>query len=203
MPNALAIVPSSNDSYPNTAYIATTTASGTSTSGSAALDVVNISSPQSMTGVEQVDVSSAAIFLGFGYDDNLLLLAGNTTSVTNPNFTITGDLTLSTMNIANVDAPAGIANVTTKIPTSGTYVVQPLYVVSNVFAIVNKPPSTDLTGPSSLMIVDARTTDAPVVYPFITQFGMSDIAAAIVSTTTGYLLVPNVNGLAIYSIQTP
>ncbi len=48
------------------------------------------------------------------------------------------------------------------------------------------------------MIVDASTPSAPVLYPFITQFGMTDVAAV-----NGYLLVPNVNGLMIYTIQTP
>ena len=198
MPNALALVTGSN--YPNTAYVTTTTASGAGTSGSAALDVVNISTPSSMVGVEQVDVSAAAIFLGFGYDDNLLLVAGNTTSVTNPDFNITGNLTLSTMNIGNVDAPVGIANVAPPdipaIPTTGTYVVQPFG--SDIFAIVNNPPSTDPSGPSSLWIVDASTPSSPVLYPFMTEFGMSDVAAV-----NGYLLVPNVNGLMIYTIQTP
>jgi uncharacterized protein (TIGR03437 family) len=206
MPNAVALVASTNDSYPNTAYIASTTSTGASTIGSAALDVVNISNPSSMLGVEQVTVASAAIFLGFGYDESLLLVAGNTTSFRNPgvpDFNITGNLTLSTMNIANVDGPVGIANVTTAIPTTGTYVVQPLETAtqaygSDIFAIVNNPPSTDPTGPSSLMIVDATTPSAPVLYPFITQFGMTDVAAV-----NGYLLVPNVNGLTIYSIQTP
>ncbi len=81
--------------------------------------------------------------------------------------------------------------------------VQPLYVVSDVFAIVANPPATDPTGPSTLMIVDARTPSAPKLYPMQTQFGLGDVASAIVSSTTGYLLVPNVNGLMIYSIQTP
>ncbi len=117
MPNALALVSGTN--YPDTAYIASTTATGASTSGNAALDVVNISSPQSMQGVEQVTVTNAAIFLGFGYDNNLLLATGNTASFREPgvpDFSITGNLTLSTMNIANVQNPVGIANVTTQIP---------------------------------------------------------------------------------------
>jgi hypothetical protein len=165
------------------------------------LDVVNISSPQSMQGVEQVTVANAAIFLGFGYDGDLLLATGNTTSFRNPgvpDFSITGDLTLSTMNITNVDSPVGIANVTTQIPTMGTYVVQPLAFGSDIFAIVNRPPSTDPTGPSSLWLVDASTPSSPVLYPFVTEFGMSDVASV-----NNYLLVPNVNGLAIYSIQAP
>lgn len=202
MPNALALVPSGNGSYPNTAYIASTTAAGSSTSGSGVLNVVNISSPSSMLGVAQVTDSKTAIFLGFGYDQSLLLVAGNTTSLQNPGFNITGNLTLTTMNIDNVEAPAGIADMTTNIATLGTFVVQPLELASglgsDVFAIVNDPPATDPTGPSSLMMVDAAAPASPVLYPFVTQFGLSDVAAV-----NGYLLVPNVNGLAIYQIQLP
>jgi hypothetical protein len=140
-----------------------------------------------------------------------MLVAGNTAGFRNPgvpNFSIDGNLTLSTMNISNVDAPVGIANVTTQIPTTGTYVVQPFGpLVQDVFAIVNNPPASDPAGPSSLWIVDATTPSSPVLYPFATQFGMSDVGAAILQTSSGgyigYLLVPNVNGLAIYSIQSP
>jgi hypothetical protein len=193
MPNALALQPGS---YANTAYITSTTATGNSTSGSAALDVVNISSPQSMQGIEQVTVSNAAIFLGFGYDLDLLLVAGNTAGFRNPgvpDFNIDGNLTLSTMNIGNVQGPVGIANITTQIPTTGTYVVQPFG--SDVFAIVNDPPASDPGGPCSLWIVDASDNSSPVLYPFTTEFGMTDI-----SESNGYLLVPNTNGLTIYSI---
>ena len=195
-PNALVLQPGS---YPNTAYATTTTSSGANTTGYAALDVINVSSVQSMQALEQITVSTAAIFLGFGYDNNLMLVTGNTSSFRNPgvpDFSITGNLTLSTMNIGNVQNPVGIANISTDIATTGTYVVQPFG--SDIFAIINGPPSTDPTGPSSLMIVDASTPSTPVLYPFVTQFGMTDIAAA-----GSYLLVPNVNGLMIYSIQTP
>lgn len=203
MPNALAL---QTGNYPNTAYVTSTTATGAGTSGQAELDVVNISNPQSMQGIEGVLVSNAAIFLGFGYDLDLLLVTGNTAGFRNPgvpDFSIDGNLTLSTMNISNVDAPVGIANVATEIPTSGTYVVQPLLISgstggSDVFGIVNNPPASDPGGPDSLWIVDATTPSAPVLYPFATQFGMTDVADA-----NGYLLVPNVNGLTIYSIQLP
>jgi len=201
MPNALA-----SGNYANTAYITSTTATGASTSGEAELDVVDISNPSSMQGVEGVLASNAAIFLGFGYDLELLLVTGNTAGFRNPgvpNFNIDGNLTLSTMNVSNVDAPVGIANVTTQIPTSGTYVVQPLLLAgatggSYRFAIVNNPPASDPAGPGSLWIVDATNPSSPVLYPFATQFGLTDVADA-----NGYLLVPNVNGLAIYSIQLP
>jgi uncharacterized protein (TIGR03437 family) len=196
LPNSLALLPGN---YPNTAYITSTTSSGSNTSGIAALDIVDISHPQAMQGVRQVTVSSASVFLGFGYDADLLMVTGNTSGLRNPgvpDFNIDGNLTISTMNIANVQNPAGIANITTQIPTTGTYVVQPFG--SDVFAIVNNPPGSDPGGPSNIMIVDAGTPSAPVLYPFISQFGMSDIGAV-----NGYLLVPNVNGLTIYKIQLP
>jgi uncharacterized protein (TIGR03437 family) len=202
IPNSLAIAPGN---YPNTAYLTSTTASGNSTNGLAALDVVNISSPQSMQGVYEVTVSDAAIFLGFGYDNPLLLVTGNTTGFRNPgvpnysgvlDFNIHGNLTLTTMNITNVDAPVVTTTITTQIPTTGTYVVQPFG--SSIFAIVNNPPASDPAGPSSLWIVDATTSSSPVLYPVTTQFGMTDVSEA-----NGYLLAPNVNGLTIYSIQTP
>ena len=196
-PNALALPPSSN--YPNTVYSASTTATGNSTIGNAALDVIDVSNLQSMQGVERVTVSSAAIFLGFAYDNNLLFLTGNTTGLRNPgipDLSITGSLTLTTMNISNVRNPVPITTVVTGIQTTGTYHMAPFG--SSVFAIVNNPPASDLSGPGSLMIVDARNPSAPVLYPFMTQFGLSGLAAI-----NNFLLVPNQNGMNIYQIQIP
>jgi uncharacterized protein (TIGR03437 family) len=196
-PNALALPPSSN--YPNTVYSASTTATGNSTAGNAALDVIDVSNLQNMQGVERVTVSSAAIFLGFAYDNNLLFLTGNTTGLRNPgvpDFSITGNLTLTTMNISNVRNPVPITTVVTGIQTTGTYHMAPFG--SSVFAIVNNPPASDLSGPGSLMIVDARNTSTPVLYPFMTQFGLSGLVAI-----NNFLLVPNQNGMNIYQIQVP
>jgi hypothetical protein len=180
-------------------YSASTTATGNSTNGNAALDVIDVSNLQNMQGVVRVTVSGAAIFLGFAYDNNLLFLTGNTTGFRNPgvpDFSITGDLTLTTMNISNVRNPVPITTVVTGIQTTGTYHMAPFG--SSVFAIVNNPPASDLSGPGSLMIVDARNTSAPVLYPFMTQFGLSGLTAV-----NNFLLVPNQNGMSIYKIQIP
>lgn len=196
-PNALALPHSSN--YPNTVYSASTTATGNSTNGNAALDVIDVTNPQNMQGVVRVTVSSAAIFLGFAYDNNLLFLTGNTTGFRNPgvpDFSITGDLTLTTMNISNVRNPVPITTVVTGIQTTGTYHMAPFG--SSVFAIVNNPPASDLSGPGSLMIVDARNTSAPALHPFMTQFGLSGIAAV-----NNFLLVASQNGMNIYQIKIP
>ena len=196
-PNALALPPSQN--YPNTLYVASTTAAGASAKGNAALDVIDLSSPLNMLGFNRVTVSSASIFLGFAYDNRLLFLAGNTSGYRNPgvpDFNITGALTLTTMDISNVRSPAPISTVVTGIQTTGTYAVAPFG--SSVFAIVNNPPASDPAGPGSLMIVDARNTRSPALYPFMTQFGLSGIAAV-----SNFLLVPYQNGLNIYRIQIP
>ena len=196
-PFALTLPPSSN--YPNTLYSASTTATGGSTQGIAALDVIDVSNPQNMQGVNRVGVSGAAIFLGFAYDNRLLFLAGNTTGYRNPgvpDFSITGNLTLTTMDVSNVRNPIPITTIATNVRTTGTYHVAPFG--SSVFAIVNNPPASDPNGPGSLMIVDARNTKAPVLYPVTTQFGLSGIAVA-----NNFLLVANQNGLNIYRIRIP
>jgi uncharacterized protein (TIGR03437 family) len=186
-PNAGALPPSNN--YPNTVYVASTTATGASTTGNAALDVIDVSNLRSLQGVNRVTVANAVIFLGFAYDHRLLFLTGNTTG-------FTGNLTLTTMDITNVQNPVEIATVKTGVPTTGSYRVQPFG--SSVFAIVNNPPATDSAGPGSLMIVDARNTSSPALYAYQTQFGFSGLAAA-----SGFLLVPDLNGLTIYQIQIP
>ena len=196
-PNALTLPQSTN--YPNTVYSASTTASGASTQGSAALDVIDVSNPQNMQGLDRVTVSNAAIFLGFAYDNRLLFLAGNTAGYRNPgvpDFNITGNLTLTTMDISNVRNPLPIATVVTSIPTTGTYHVTPFG--SSVFAIVNNPPPSDPTGPGSLMIVDARNTSSPVLYPVTTQFGLSGVVAV-----NNFLLAASQNGIIFYRIHIP
>jgi uncharacterized protein (TIGR03437 family) len=188
-----------NPNYANTVYSASTTATGGSTQGIAALDVIDVSNPQNMQGLNRVGVSAAAIFLGFAYDNRLLLLTGNTTGYRNPgipDFSITGNLTLTTMDISNVRNPVPITTIVTNIQTTGTYHVAPFG--SSVFAIVNNPPASDPSGPGSFMIVDARNTKAPVLYPIQTQFGLSGMAVA-----NNFLLVANQNGLNIYRIRIP
>ncbi|HEV2689290.1 MAG TPA: IPT/TIG domain-containing protein [Bryobacteraceae bacterium] len=180
-------------------YVASTTASGNNTNGNAALDVIDVSNVQNMQSVARATVSGAAIFLGLSFDNSLLFLTGNTTGFRNPgnpDFSLTGNLTLTTMNINNVRVPAPIATVNTNIPTSGTFSVAPFG--SSIFAIANNPPAADLGGPGNLMVVDARNTKSPVGYPVVTQFGLSGIAAA-----NNFLLASTINGLTIYRFAIP
>jgi hypothetical protein len=193
-PNALALPPGFN-----LVYVASTTATGNNTNGNAALDVIDVSNVQNMQAIARSTVSGAALFLGLSYDNALLFLTGNTTGFRNPalpDSKPTGNLTLTTMNIANVRNPVPIATVATNVATTGTYSVAPFG--SSIFAIANNPPATDVGGPGSLMMVDARNTKSPALYPVVTQFGLSGIASV-----NGFLLVPTVNGLMIYRFAIP
>lgn len=180
------------------AYVASSTATGSSASGAGVLDVINVGSPSTPYAISQVTVTAAAILLSFDIAGNTLLAAGNTTGQRNPgtpDFDFTGDLTLTTMNLANVQAPAVLTTFTTKLQVNGTFHVSAF--ANGVFAIVNNPPDTDDFGPSSLMIVDARTPSTIIPYPFQTQFGFSGI----LTTNNGYLLAATSLGLNIYQLQ--
>jgi len=179
-------------------YVATTSATGTSTSGTAMLDVISIASPTVPTPLSQVTVSQAAILLSFDVAGTTLLAAGNTTGQRDPgipDFDFTGNLTLTAMNLGNTQAPAVVSTLTTQLQVNGTFYTAAFS--NGVFAIVNNPPITDDFGPSSLMIVDARNPSNLLLYPYQTQFGLSGI----LTTTSGYLLSPTVLGLNIFKLQ--
>jgi len=191
------------------AYVAGTTASGASTTGSALLNVVNITLPTAATLLSQVTIPQAAILLSFDIVGNTLLAAGNTAGERNPgkpDFDFTGNLTLTTMNLATVTAPAVVSTLTTGIQCNGTFYTSAfgLPAVSSgiygAFAIVSKPPDTDDFGPSSLMIVDASNTSNILVYPFLTQFGLSGILTTN-NGTNNFLFAPTSLGLNIYQLE--
>jgi len=179
-------------------YVASSTATGSSTSGAGILDVIGISSPSNPNPISQVTVSQAAILLSFDVSGNILLAAGNTQGQRNPgipDFDFTGNLTLTTMDVSNPQVPTVIATLTSIFQVNGTYRVAGFG--NGVFAIVNNPGNSDNSGPSSLMIVDARQPAAILLQPFQTQFGFSGI----LTTTGGYLLAPTALGLNVYQLQ--
>ncbi len=179
-------------------YIASSTATGSSNVGNGFLDVVSVASPSTPNAINTVAVGQAAILMSFDISGNTLLAAGNTAGQRNPgnpDFDFLGNLTLTTMDISNVQAPVVIATFTSTLQVNGTYNV---FGFSNgVFAIVNNPPDADDFGPATLMIVDARQPASMLLYPFQTQFGF----AGILTTNNGYLLAPTSLGLNIYQLQ--
>lgn len=180
------------------AYVATSTATGSSTAGTGALNVINIASPFSPFAIGQVTASPAAILLSFDVSGSTLLAAGNTTGNRNPgtpDFDFTGNLTLTTMDVTSVQNPIVLASFDTGIQVNGTFHTAAFS--NGVFAVVNNPPATDDGGPASLGIVDAREPSSPILYPLATQFGFSGL----LPTSGGYLLAPTNFGLYIYKLQ--
>jgi uncharacterized protein (TIGR03437 family) len=180
------------------AYVATTTATGASTKGTGALSIADLSIPTAPTPLIQVAVPQSAILLSFDISGNTLLAAGNTAGQRNPgipDFDFLGYLTLTSMDISNPLSPSIVSTLTTKLQVNGTFYTSAFN--NNIFAIVNKPPTTDNFGPSSLMLVDARNTGKMTLVPFQTQFGFSGM----LTTTNGYLFAPTSTGLNIYQLQ--
>jgi uncharacterized protein (TIGR03437 family) len=179
-------------------YVASSTATGSSTSGTGVLNAVNISTPSSPVLLDQVSVSQAAILLGFDISGSTLLAVGNTSGQRNPgtpDFNFTGNLTLTTMSLANPATPVVEGTLVTSLQVNGTFYVAGF--TNGVFALVNNPPDTDNSGPTSLMIADCRTPTNILLYPAQTQFGLGGI----LTTTAGYLLAPTSIGLNIYKLQ--
>jgi uncharacterized protein (TIGR03437 family) len=180
------------------AFVASSTATGTSTTGEAVLDVISVASPTAPSPVSQVGVPQAAILLSFDVSGTTLLAAGSTAGQRNPgtpDFDFTGYLTLSAFDLTNIQLPVLVSTLTTNLQVNGTFNTASFG--NGIFAIVNNPPVTDDFGPSALMIADARTPSNILLYPFQTQFGLSGI----LTTTNGYLLAPTELGLNIYSLQ--
>ena len=179
-------------------YVASSNATGSSTSGQGTLNVISVVSPSAPYPISQVTVSQAAILTGFDVSGTTLLAAGNTQGQRNPavpDNDFTGYLTLTTMDVTNVQVPQVIATFTSALQVNGTFHVSGF--TNGVFAVVNNAPDTDDFGPSSLLIVDARQPATIAVYQFQTQFGFSGI----VTTNTGYLLAATSLGLNIYQLQ--
>jgi hypothetical protein len=159
--------------------------------------VISVASPSTLIAINQVTVSQAAILLGFDISGNTLLAAGNTKGQRNPgvpDFDFLGNLTLTTMDVSNVEIPTVTATFTTNLQVNGTSSV--VGFTNGVFAVVNNAPATDNSGPSTLMIVDARQPSAILLYPFQTQFGFSGV----LTTNNNHLLAPTSLGLNIYQL---
>jgi len=179
-------------------YIASSTATGSSTNGTGILNAVNISTPGAPILINQVQVTQAAILLSFDVSGTTLLAAGNTNGQRNPgkpDFDFTGNLTLTTMDLTNPVTPVVVGTLVTGLQVNGTFNLAGFN--NGVFALVNNPPTTDNFGPNTLLIADCRTATNILLYPFQTQFGLSGI----LTTTNGYLLAPTALGLNVYQLQ--
>jgi uncharacterized protein (TIGR03437 family) len=180
------------------AYIASSTGTENNTDGTGVLDVVSVASPTAMIGIEQVTASPAAILTSFDISGSTLLACGNTAGNRNPgipNFGFTGNLTITTMNVAAVETPAVITTVETNLQVNGTFFTAAFD--NGFFAIINNAPVSDFEGPQTLMLINATNPSNPVLSPIQTQFGFGQV----VPTSGGYLLAGNDLGLYVYQLK--
>jgi uncharacterized protein (TIGR03437 family) len=180
-------------------YIVGSTGTGSNLDGTGLLTVVSIAAgvpfPQVLN---EIAVPPAAILLSFDISNNVLLAAGNTTENRdpgNPDFAFLGDLTLTTMDLSIQNGPVALASFDTGMPVDGTPTTRAFS--NGVFAVISNSAAADVTGPASLTILDARVPAKPVLYPFLTEFGLSGA----LTTTLGYLLVPTAHGLNLYTLN--
>jgi len=187
-------------------YIAGSTATGNNVNGTGLLTTMSLNSAPGTAPIPaqlySVLAPPAAILLSFDISNDILLAAGNTTGNRdpgNPNFAFTGTLTLTTFNIDNQPNPYVLASFNTGMPVDGTPTTRAF--ANNVFAVISNSAAPDVTGPASLTILDARAGapagSNPQLYPFLTEFGLSGALA----TSGGYLLVPTVHGLNLYTLN--
>jgi len=185
-------------------YIAGSTATGNNVNGTGLLAVMSLAlaTPPIPQLVSTALAPPSAILLSFDVSNDILLAAGNTTGNRdpgNPNFAFTGNLTLTTFNIDNQTLPNLLASFNTGMPVDGTPTTRAFS--NNVFAVISNSAAPDFTGPASLNILDARggapVGSSPQLYPFLTEFGLSGALA----TSGGYLLLPTVHGLNVYTLN--
>lgn len=182
---------------PTTAYIAGNTASGAATLGIGALNVIDISSPGAMQSVAYVTAPGTSTLLAFAVYGNTLLAAGNTANFRNPglpDFDFTGDLTITTMDVSDVQKPTVIATIDTGIQSNGVNQVAAL--ANGLFAVSYLPPDTDNGGPATMAVVDATDPTKPVIYPWVTSYGIYGVTAA-----NGYLYLASGDSLVTYAIH--
>jgi hypothetical protein len=99
------------------------------------------------------------------------------------------------MDLSIQNGPVALASFDTGMPVDGTPTTRAFS--NGVFAVISNSAAADVTGPASLTILDARVPAKPVLYPFLTEFGLSGA----LTTTLGYLLVPTAHGLNLYTLN--
>jgi uncharacterized protein (TIGR03437 family) len=195
---------------PNTAIIASTTATGgTTNNGTGLAEIVDLTNPASLQVVATVPIPKTAVATGVAVQGGIALLAGNTTGWNNPatpSSLFTGNLTLAAVDVSSPNRPALKDTLipSPALPTGGAYSV--VGIGSGRFAVsVEAPPvpvsSSPTTNPSPIApgvigIVDA-TDPANLVF---TQVA-SVLNPGELGFSNGFLFVIGANGLNIFKVN--
>jgi uncharacterized protein (TIGR03437 family) len=204
------LVPGSADTSPRgglvvfnnkTAIVLGTSATANITNGQALWTTIDVTTPTKPSVISQTPIPNASIAVNLAMQGTLALIAGNTAGVENPLpsasvYPYTGNLTLHLVDFTSLLSPSILSNLVTPYQTTGGYVMASLG--NGFFAITFGPPLTDLQGPTTLAIVDARNPASPVLYP---QYAVDNLQGFLFSN--GLLYTVSNAGLTIYSVTLP
>ena len=191
-------------------YAASTTASETFDSGTAALDVYDVSSPNSIQGIGQILVPGSKILLTLAISGTELLAVGDTTGFSPGNespldFPFTGNVTLTMFDISDPRSPVMQGNVIQPHMNpgniGGAISLGAVPIGGGFYAVTCGGPDPNATGGGgngSLVIVDARDPRNPAAYTYGTISGLGGLSVA-----NGYLYAAVGSGAGIYQIQLP
>jgi hypothetical protein len=189
-----------------TAIVLGTTNTGSLTNGQALWTTIDVSKPTALNVLSQTMLPKANIATNIALQGNTALIAGNTGGPSNPavvnqaantvSLPLTGNLTLHAVDFTNPLNGAILSTLVT--PYQTTKGSSMLSLGGGLFSITIAPPLTDLPGPTTLAIVDARNPASLVVYPEYAIDGLQGTTLA-----NGYLYTVSNAGLTIYSVKTP
>ena len=204
------LVPGSADTSPRggltvfgnkTAIVLGTSATANTTNGQALWTTIDVTTPTKPSVVSQTPIPGASIAVNLAMQGTQALIAGNTAGVANPLpsagvYPYTGKLTLHVVDFTNPLSPTILGNLVTPYQTTGGYAMASLG--NGFFAITFGPPLTDLQGPTTLALVDARNPSSLVLYP---EFAVDNLQGMLFSN--GLLYTVSNAGLTIYSVTLP
>jgi uncharacterized protein (TIGR03437 family) len=189
-----------------TAIVLGTNDSGTVTTGQALWTTIDVSKPATLNVLSQTMLPRAGLATDLALQGNLALIVGNTGGFSNPgvvnmtsntvSFPYTGDLTLHAVDFTNPVSGTILSTLVT--PYQATARSSTTSLGSGFFSITIAPPLTDLLGPTTLAIVDARNMNSLVVYP---EYGVDGLLGTTLSN--GYLYTVSNAGLTVYSVTLP
>ena len=204
------LVPGSADTSPRgglavfnntTAIVLGTSATANITNGQALWTTIDVSTPAKPSVVSQTPIPNASIAVNLAMQGTLALVAGNTAGVENPLpgpgvYPYTGNLTLHLIDFTNPRSPTILSNLVT--PYQATSGCAMASLGRGFFAITFGPPLTDLQGPTTFAIVDARNPSSLVLYP---EYAVDNLQGILFSN--GLLYTVSNSGLTIYLVTLP
>lgn len=173
------------------ALVASSTSTGAALPGVGRILAVDVSDPANLSTITELQVPGTVHITGVEVQGNLALAVGNTGNFLafdcSQYFALTGNVTLTTLDINNPRNPAIIKTITTTAKGGGT-----VNALGNGFFSVS---GTSLNGNPVLMVVDANNPQNPT-------FTTIPVPAAIQESQVvgNHLFAPSSSGLGIYDI---